>query len=531
MNIRPFPWLVLCFCIGIIMGRSFPAYFSFVFLFNLLVLSAALFVVKRSRLFFVFVLTIFFCSGYLYAYSYGYLHEKDIARAARFYRGKPIAVRGVIVSDIQKKEVFNKNKTSFTLEVRSIQAPWGWEHRNGRILVEIFRPLDIAYGDYLLLEGKLHRPFDFSKEEHLSYSDYLANQQIYYILSVKKDGPIEILGRDQGNFLKARSLKLRDYLRAILTRYLSKNETGLMQAILLGDRSYIAPPLRDLFIHTGTAHILAISGLNVTIVAGLFLLILKLIPLGRRLQILITIILLIAYCFLTGASPSVVRATIMAVVFLGSFILEKPTDTFHSLCLSALIILLMNPLNLWDVGFQLSFVCVWAIIFIYPLLIKMAEKIRIKKEEGMSAPLTVEGLPWASEFWEDSFKSLGLSIGVWITVAGLIAYYFNIITPVTALVNLLIIPCNSIIVVLGFGLLFMGMVFPLWAGMAALSLKLALNIMVGIIFLCDKIPYAYFYVKALSVWFVISYYIIFFIIVFFPWQNILKKINLKRLKR
>ncbi len=455
--------------------------------------------------------------------SYAFFPKEDIGHVAHFYRGKPMAIKGVIASDIQKKEIFNKNKTSFTLEVRSIQAPWGWEPKKGKILVEIFRPLDIAYGDYVLLEGKLHRPFDFSKEEHLSYSDYLARQQIYYILSVKKDGQIEILDRNQGNFLKAQSLKLRDYLKSILIRYLSKNETGLMQAILLGDRSYIAPPLRELFIHTGTVHILAISGLNVGIVAGLFLLILKLIPMDRRWQILLTIILLIAYCFLTGSSPSVVRATIMSVIFLGSFILEKNTNTFHSLCLAAFLILLMNPLNLLDVGFQLSFICVWAILFIYPLLTKMGEKIKFKKGKEMDSPLTVEGLPWVSEFWEGSFKSLALSIGVWIAVGGLIVYYFNIVTPVTALVNLFIIPCNLVIVVLGFGLLFMGIILPSGAGVFALCLKLALNVMGGIIFLADKVPYAYFYIKPLSHWFVISYYVILFILVFFPWSSIFKK--------
>lgn len=516
MIARPLPWLVLCFCLGIGLGNRFPQYFHFILLFTFL-FAVVVFYLRWLRLFFILLLIVFFGLGAIYTHSYTFLHQDHISYCAHFYKNKPIILKGVIVSDVTKREIFNKVKTSFVLEVRWVESPWGWQKRNGKILVEIFRSPEVSYGDYILAEGKLHRPFNFSreqdKEERLSYPDYLARQGIQYILSVKKNGEMEALREGQGNYFKDLSFRLRDYFRAILARYLSKNEMGLMQAILLGDRSSIAPPLRDLFIHTGTVHILAISGLNVGIVATLFFVILKLIPVGHRLQIFITMLLLIMYGFLTGGSPSVVRATIMAVVFLGSFIVEKETNTFNSLCLAAFIILLMNPLNLFDAGFQLSFICVLAIIFIYPLLTKTIDR-TAEKSHAADHPLVMEG------FGDTLVKSFGLSLAVWLAVAGLIAYYFNIVTPLTVIVNLFMIPLNFVIVILGFGLLLTGIFSVFWGGIFALSLKLALNVMAGIIFLFDKIPYSYFYIKTLNGWVVIAYYLILVVSVSWLWRKV-----------
>ncbi len=515
MTSRPLVWIALCFCLGIGIGAAFPTYFFIISLVTFLLIFLILYFCPR-RLFFIFIFILFFGLGNLYVYSYTFLHQDHISYCAHFYKNKPIILKGVIVSDVTKKEIFNKVKTSFVLEVRLVESPWGWQKRNGKILVEIFRSPQVSYGDYVLIEGKLHRPFNFSQEQdrqaRLSYPDYLARQGIQYILSVKKDGAMEVLKEGQGNYFRDLSFRLRDYLRALLARYLSKNEMGLMQAILLGDRSSIAPPLRDLFIHTGTVHILAISGLNVGIVATLFFVILKLIPVGHRLQILLTIFLLIIYGFLTGGSPSVVRATIMAVVFLGSFIVEKETNTFNSLCLAAFIILLMNPLNLFDAGFQLSFICVLAIIFIYPLLTRMIER-KGEKSHPPDHPLVIEG------FGDTLAKSFILSLAVWLAVAGLIAYYFNIVTPLTVIVNLFMIPLNFVIVILGFGLLFTGVFSVFWGGMFALALKLALNVMAGIIFLFDKIPYSYFYIKPLNLWVLVTYYLILGMITIFLWRR------------
>ena len=139
-------------------------------------------------------------------------------------------------------------------------------------------------------------------------------------------------------------------------------------------------------------HILAISGFNVGIVAYVIFLFLKIFPLGRRGHYILTILILIVYAVLTGGQPPVVRATIMAVVFLAGFILEREPESINTLSCAALFILLVNPVNLFDVGFQLSFVSVLAIIVFYPKCVSVFAKFGDKtssKSKAVAAGMSV----------------------------------------------------------------------------------------------------------------------------------------------
>lgn len=455
--------------------------------------------------------------GALYTQSREMIAHNDIEHVARYYYRKPITIEGVIVSDIQKRKAGYATKTTFTLDVERVLAKWGWQERKGKILAHVFRDADLAYGDHLRLEGRLHRPYNFSSERNFSYRDYLARRGIRFILSVKKNAPATVLARDRGNGIKAWSLTLRNRLKAVLSGNLSNNEAGIMKAILLGDRSGIPKPVRSLFVQTGTAHILAISGLHMGIVAALFLVLARVMPIGRRPQLALVICLIIGYVFLTGARPSVVRAAVMTVIFLASFIIEKEFDMINTLFLAALAILLINPSNLFDAGFQLSFVCVFAIIFADSNM----------RRTGLRRSKQMGGEPNKQHFehwFTYILQSLLLSLAIWIAVAGLIAYYFGIITPITILANIIVVPLISVIVALGFGLLLVGMIVPSWAFLFALCVKVALNVMVGLIFLCDKIPFAHIYIKEISLWPVSAYYAVVFLALFIP-RLIVKKMN------
>jgi len=492
---RPLICVVLFFGIGIIAGWYSSLSFLLLFSTSLLSLILAGIFYKKVNVSTVLILMTFLCLGMLWTHVNILIHQKDIARIARFYRQKPMMIKGVIVSDVEERNFFRTKKTVFTLNVKEVKAPWGWKKHKGKILVNIFKETDLFYGDYVQLTGKLHRPFNFSKGENFSYRSYLRNKGIQFILSVKKEEKFLILKRNQNNQVRALSLKLRNHLKMVLEQHLTESETGIMKAILLGDRSKIPKHVRGLFVRTGTAHILAISGLHIGVVAGLFLMFLKLFPIQRNLQLLMTIFLVIGYAFLTGGRPSVVRATIMVTVILGGFIAEREADSLNTLSLAAMVILLFNPLNLFDIGFQLSFICVGSIILFYPMIRNYENRISFVSD----TPRRV------SRYFKDS---INISVSVWFGAAGIIAYYFNIITPVTVFANLIVVPMISVVVALGFGLLLAGSIFLPLAVMFAMCLKVALNIMVAIIFLFDKVPYAYFYIKTVNHWYVILYYVV-----------------------
>ncbi len=489
---RPFLAVVLFFALGIILEQYLAFPFAVGICLTVFLLILSLVFIRHRFCFAIFAFLSFSSAGFIFSHSYQTSPENHISRVAQFYYGKTASFEGLVASDVDKRNVWGSTKTAFVLEIKRVPAPWGWQERRGKILVNVFRDCAVTYGDYIFLEGKLHRPFEFSGDSTFSYEKYLSRKGIQYILSVKKIGRVEILNQEQGFWLKAASLKTRDKLRAMFEKYFLPNEASLLITALLGEGAQIPKHIQELFVQTGTAHVLAISGFNIGIVTVVIFLFLRILPIGRKSQIILTIALLIFYSFLTGAKPPVVRATIMATVFLLSFLMQREIDAVNSLSLAAFLILLVNPLNIFDVGFQLSFVSVLAIIQGYPVLMNFLAPF----EKRLLKPLS-----WI-------LKSFLVSLTAWGGVLGLIAYYFQVITPITLLANLIVVPLSSVLVVLGLGFMLVSTTIPFLTFAFVACLRFILNGMVWVIYWFAQIPWSHFYMKDVSIWYVMTYYII-----------------------
>ncbi len=411
------------------------------------------------------------------------------------YQKWPVRLEGLVISDVQKRVHFKGKKDVFILKARRCETKDGWKEVSGKVQVQIFRDTRVCYGDEVRLTGKIYKPFNYSPDEKFSYPEYLRRQGIYLMFSVGRAGAYEIMRSHAGTGWKEASYRLKKRLMKIFQEYLTPNEAAIMIGMILGDRYFIPGYINELFVQTGTSHILAISGFNVGIVAFIVFVLIKVFPIGRRWQYVLTIAFLIFYAFLTGAQSSVVRAAIMAVVFLSSFLLEREIEPLNSLSLAALLILMFRPLALFEVGFQLSFICVWALIVLVPRVLGLWPKSFLEKESGVIA---------------FCIQSLSGSATVWVAVAGLIAYYFQIITPVTILANLVVIPLSTVLIILGFGMILAASLMPAAAILFALCIKVTLNVMIGCIYLFSQSPWAYIYVTAVPVWVVGVYYMFIF---------------------
>ncbi|MDD3374300.1 MAG: ComEC/Rec2 family competence protein [Candidatus Omnitrophica bacterium] len=497
---RPFLSMVIFLSFGILVGEYINISFYILSFFCLIGFSLSYIFLKQTKVSLIFIFASLFLLGAALVQSAKSIGPDDISSIVRFYRKDSVTIEGIVVSDVQEKDFHATKKLSFELDVKRIKSPWGWKKKSGRILVHVFGERDIAFGDYLKMEGKIYPAFNFKTENRFSYKEYLLRKKIRCILSVKKALPVDVIRRNQGNFLKAFSLRLKKKLSGILDANFTSNQSGIMHAILLGDRQNIPVHIRELFIQTGTAHILAISGLHIGIVAFLIFLALKIIPLKRKWRYILTAAFLIFYCFLIGSRPSVVRATIMASIFLFSFVSERESDPINALCLAGFAILIMNPLYLFDAGFQLSFVSVFSILCLYPVFSKsswMLEKLSKRR---------------VAKFF---VESLFVSLIVWIGVFGLVGYYFEIVTPITILANLFVIPCISVVIALGLSLMFTGVFVPGLNIFFAYCIKVVLSVMVAGIYLMSQIPGAYFEHFSFSFGVVVAYYMVFFGLCFF----------------
>lgn len=482
-------WPLVTVCVAMVIGIFAQNHLSWDFWFWMLVIAGGVGIMFLRRVMNIGLVFLIIGSAGFYSESRQFVSDRHVAHWQAYYRKQPVVLRGVILNDPQRRQVGAFDKTTFDLRCVERQSPWGWQPCTGKLRVQLFRAENLAYGDYVQIQGRLHRPFAGDDAGQVfSYKSYLHNRGIDYMVSVKNIFPVDVLEDGHGFWLKAQGIKWRHYFAGIFQRFLSPKESGLIQAMLLGDRSGVPDVVNDLFQRTGTAHILAISGLHIGVLAGLILIAVRFLPIGRHVHYVLVVFCLLFYLVMTGGRASVWRATVMAVIFFGGLIFEKEDQRWNTLALAAIVILVMNPRNLFDVGFLLSFLCVGFIFLMVPLL----NRLDVIKRGWIRCIV----------------QSVIISFSVWVGVWPLIALAFGLIVPIGVLANLWVIPWVSLVLGLSLGIMVTGSFFPWLAGLFAVCLRSALNILVGGVYLISQIPGGVFEIKDVNIWYVWSYYVL-----------------------
>ncbi len=364
---------------------------------------------------------------------------------------------------------------------------------------------NIKYADYIKISGKVSKPFNFNSKPNIyknrfDFSLIFRRQDIYYVIHVSKADDIAILAQDSTyGFLKNIN-NISDKLNSLLFSYLPTVTATFYSAILLGRKESGYFLLNDIFAKSGTAHILAISGMNVGIIAFIIIFFLKAIGFKRRLRLIITILALILHCILTGMMSPVLRATIMAIFIIIGKLSEREVGVYNSLSLAAFLMLLFEPRYVFDIGFQLSFLAVLGIVSLSPVFIKILTHIT-KAQELADSNLLLYSL------FRFIIFTFAVSFAAWLSVAPIIIYNFKIITPVALLANILIVPAVTFIQVVGTVFLISAMIFPVSALVFTSTAGMAVAILVNIAYFLSRIPGAYFYVGFdIPLVFILSYY-------------------------
>ncbi|MEO0570262.1 MAG: ComEC/Rec2 family competence protein [Bacteroidota bacterium] len=217
-------------------------------------------------------------------------------------------------------------------------------------------------------------------------------------------------------------------------------QLGVIQALLLGQRNDISEATYTYYKNAGAVHILAVSGLHIGILLLLFQFLLRPLeyfPKGKTVKLITTVVLLWSYAFLAGLSPSVVRAVTMFSFLAYAMHLNRPTNTFNILALSMFFILLIRPLFLFQVGFQMSYAAVFTIVWVYPKLQQF----------------------WYPKTWilRKGWQLLSVSLAAQLGVLPLSLFYFHQFPGLFFVSNLVVVPFLGII--LGLGILVLGMTY------------------------------------------------------------------------
>lgn len=316
---------------------------------------------------------------------------------------------------------------------------------HGAVLVQAGRFPEIQYGDRLRVSGELQTPPVF---EDFSYADYLARQGMHSILRRAKTeviigGTTDLWLSLQLRFFKPLFAFKARALAAIASTF-SEPQASLLSGILLGVETGIPESLKDAFRRTGTSHIVAISGFNISIVVRVFLAIFQRL-LGKRRAIMPTLIAIAVYSLLAGASASVVRAAIMGSLVLIADGFNRPANGLALLAASAFLMTAYNPGTLWDVGFQLSVgATLGLILYGTPFNNAVARFIsQIVADETARGLLTT-----ASE-------SVTLTLAAQVTTLPLMIFYFHQLSLISLVANALVLPAQPAVMILG-GLAMLG---------------------------------------------------------------------------
>lgn len=342
---------------------------------------------------------------------------------------------------------------------------------------------DLKYGDVIELYGKLQIPPSAVFPGNFDYGKYLNRQNIYTLFFASD---FEFLEK-KPSLIKYLALKSKNDISDRFKRFFKQPYAAVLEAMMIGEKSSIDNDTKNIFINTGLIHILVVSGLNVGFCVVIFIFLFKLFNLRLKYVYLLTIPAIFFYMILTGANPPVVRASVMALCILISLIIDREPLVYNAIALSALIILIFNPQELFTASFQMSFTATLGIIYLYPKINSSLGRIKNKY------------LRW---LWNVVSVTLAAQIGI----LPVLMFYFGKLSLISFLANILIVPAVGFIVAVSF-IFYAATFISSWiAVLCAALLSFVVNIILSVIRFMADFNFSIIYVKIPSVTAVIFYY-------------------------
>ena len=498
----PFFWLGLAAVLGPFAAEeiSFPWHWR-----AGLVIGALLFTILRRkpneavqtvrRLPAVLALAAFALPAMLYQLSLPSIQPNNLLY---YHKRGPVTINGLVISPPETKQ----NSLQVVVEAYSLKAenlPVREPQVDGKLIFYLSLGTELRYGDLVEIQGELLPP---EEGVNFSWRDYLKHQGIYSTMLYPR---ARLMERDRGNPLKAALFRLRESGGRVLNKIFPSPEDSLLKGILLGDESSISKALSDAYRLTGTSHIIAISGFNMSVLAGLVSLFFTR-QFGRKRGALVTILLLGSYSLLVGASASVVRAAIMgSYAVLGNSISRKG-NTLNNLGVSALLMVILNPHLPWDLGFQFSVMATLGLsLFAGPLRARL--EVSLGKRLEQKTALAVSNLVSETFLLTMIAQALVLPLSIW---------HFREVTWLFLIANPLILPVQPAVMVLGLVAMSAGLLWlPLGQILAWIAWPWVAYSNRMVVWLASLVPGSWI-LPQFNLFWVFLYYLAFFLAVFRP---------------
>lgn len=409
-----------------------------------------------------------FSIGYLWCFHFNELQQKN-------HFQHHLESENIIIGTIETAPNFGKYiKATLSTQLIGTQLD-SLKKCTGNILIYLKNDStrQLKYGDIIAFNGRIQEVESPKNPYGFNYKNFLKFKNIHFQIFINKSENWQKSTINQGSFIHENAIKIRQYFLTILKKHLTTSqELSVGNALILGYKNDIDEEVRTAYAHTGALHVLAVSGLHVGLVAWFVNILLSLVKSRTltwritRASILIGVVW--SFALISGGSPSVLRAATMFTFLIIGLAMNRTTNIYNSLAISASILLVWNPYLIMSVSFQLSYLAITSIVYFHP---KIYRALIVK-----------------NTFLRSIWNLISLSLAAQIGTLPISIYYFHSIPLFAWLSGVIVIPAATIILGSGMLLLLIESLIPSLAFIPGWILYYSIWLMNQAIFLIQKFP-------------------------------------------
>lgn len=387
-------------------------------------------------------------------------------------------VKAEIISEPEEKEY----KVVYQINILEAQNCQEFIYTKWMLNVKKSKNIQYKYGDVIYIIAKFNKTEKARNYKGYDDSIYLKSKGFYGRADATYIENAYI--RYNNNWIQNICNNIKRDISSKLCKNLSKETVGIALGILIGDKQKISDETEEYFRKGGLMHLLAVSGMHVSyIIIGISSLFGKA---KNRIIKLASILLMVFFMILTGMTPSVMRAVIMAVMEVLAKILHRKSDIYTNLSISTFIILAINPYYILDIGFELSFMATIGIIFLHPKLLKNLKKIFKIKEENKAEKYLIKKSKTSKEKIKECIKSLliniiecsSISISANILIMPILISNFNTLSLTFWISNILVSPLIGPIIFIGYISYFVSFISEPISKLISIPLNSLINLLI-----------------------------------------------------
>lgn len=451
-------------------------------------------------------------SGAAWHHAGWYLFAPDDIGLRAFEFPQPVALEAIALERPRSipapafdplRAIPAKARSRFKLQVTALRDGAVWKPASGRTRIDVDGPMTgVRHGDRIRVFAQMTAPRPPASAGQYDYAGDRRAFRMLALLRTDTSACVTVI-QPAGWFNPAGWIDdLRMEGDRLLWRNLHRDRSGLAAALLLGIRDELDSERTETFLETGTVHILSISGLHVGILAAALFMGLRCGLVPRRIALAAVSGIVTLYAVLTDAEAPVVRAAILVVAVCVSLAVYRRALAFNLLAAAALIVLALNPADLFRIGPQLSFLSVAALSFSASWLAREKEEDPLDRLIARTRPWPVRAAKWLG-IW--AWKLTAASLVVWLVTLPLVMTHFHLISPVAVPLNIVLWLPVALALGSGFTVLLLGWI-PIVGPLAGWVCDQSLAMLDYVVDKSAALPLSHFWVSGPPVWWLAGFY-------------------------